>query len=154
MSVNKVSLIGRLGKDPEVRAMENGRKVARFPVATDDSYKDREGNKVERTDWHNVVFWGPQAEICERFLNKGKLVYIEGKLKTRSYEQDGVTKYATEVLGVQMTMLGSRNDDGGQNGGQMGGGMAAAPAQTTAATAATPVSNAAPAMEDVDDLPF
>ena len=149
MSVNKVILIGRLGKDPEIRAMENGRKVARFPVATDDSYKDREGNKVERTDWHNVVFWGPQAEICERFLNKGKLVYIEGKLKTRSYEQDGVTKYTTEVLGVQMTMLGSRSEDGGQ----MGGGMAAAPAQTTAATA-TPVSNAAPAMEDVDDLPF
>jgi len=148
MSVNKVILIGRLGKDPEIRSMESGRKVANFSIATDDSYKDRDGNKVERTDWHNIVFWGPQAEICERFLNKGKLVYVEGKLKTRSYEQDGITKYTTEVLGSQMTMLGSRNDEGGQ----MGGGMPSSkPAQSPASA---PASNASSAMEDVDDLPF
>ena len=143
MSVNKVILVGRLGKDPEVRAMENGRKVANFSLATDDSYKDRDGNKVDRTDWHNIVFWGPQAEIVERFLTKGKLVYVEGKLKTRSYEQDGVTKYITEVLGNQMTMLGSREDMGASNG---------APAPSIKASSATPVNTTA--VEDVDDLPF
>ena len=110
MSVNKVMLIGRLGKDPEVRAMENGKKVANFPLATDDSYKDKEGNRVDRTDWHNIVFWGPQAEIVERFLTKGKLVYIEGKLKTRSFEHEGHARYVTEVLGSQLTMLGSNNN--------------------------------------------
>lgn len=143
MSVNKVILIGRLGKDPEVRSMENGRKVASFSVATDDSYKDRDGNKVERTDWHNVVFWGPQAEIAERFLQKGKLVYVEGKLKTRSYEQDGVTKYTTEVLGNQFTMLGSRQDEGGNSGYSAPAAPASAPQQVEQ-----------PSAQDVDDLPF
>ena len=108
MSVNKVHLVGRTGKDPEVRQLESGKKVASFSLATDDSYKDRDGKKVERTDWHNISFWGPLVEVCEKYLKKGSLIYVEGKLKTRSYEQDGVTKYVTEVLGSQMTMLGGK----------------------------------------------
>lgn len=105
MSVNKVTLLGRLGKDPEVRATQGGTKVANFTVATDDSYKDRDGKKVERTDWHSVVFWGPSAEVIERFGFKGGRVYVEGKLRTRSYESDNGTKYVTEVIGSSLTLI-------------------------------------------------
>lgn len=107
--VNKVILIGNLGKDPEIRAMESGSKVANFSVATTESYKNKNGEKVDQTEWHNVVFWGPVADVIERYLKKGSKVYIEGKLRTRSYEQEGVKKYTTEVWGQNMTMLDSAN---------------------------------------------
>ncbi len=110
--VNKVILVGHLGKDPEVRALDNGTKVARFSVATTESYKDRNtGERVDNTEWHNVTLWRGLAEVAENYLKKGQLVYIEGKLQTRSYEQDGVTKYATDVVGREMTMLGKRGDN-------------------------------------------
>lgn len=109
--VNKVILVGNLGKDPEVRTLENGRKVANFPLATSETYKDRNGERVERTEWHNIVFWGPVADVLERYVRKGSKIYVEGKLRTRSYEQEGVKKYITEVDGQTMTMLDSRNTE-------------------------------------------
>lgn len=109
--VNKVILVGHLGKDPEVRALDNGTKVARFSVATTESYKDKNtGERIDNTEWHNVTLWRGLAEVAENYLKKGQLVYIEGKLQTRSYEQDGVTKYSTDVVGREMTMLGKKGD--------------------------------------------
>lgn len=109
--VNKVILVGNLGKDPEVRTLENGRKVANFPLATSETYKDRNGERVERTEWHNIVFWGPVADVLERYVRKGSKIYVEGKLRTRSYEQEGIKKYITEIDGQTMTMLDSRNSE-------------------------------------------
>jgi single-strand DNA-binding protein len=105
--VNKVILLGFLGKDPETRTLDNGTKVSSFSMATTESYTDKNsGEKVENTEWHKVVLWKGLADICERYLQKGSKVYIEGKLTTRSWEQDGVTKYATEVIGNRLQMLG------------------------------------------------
>lgn len=106
-SVNKVILIGNLGKDPEVRHLENGAVVANFSIATSETYVDRNsGERRENTDWHNIVLWRGLAEVAEKYLRKGQKVYIEGKLKTRSWQdKDGNTRYTTEVLGDQMTML-------------------------------------------------
>ena len=110
-SVNKVILVGNLGKDPEVRHLENGAAVANFSIATSETYKDRKtGEKVSQTEWHNIVAWRGLAEIAERYLKKGHKVYIEGKLKTRSWQdQDGNNKYSTEVITDNLTMLGSAN---------------------------------------------
>lgn len=108
--VNKVILVGRLGKDPEVRNLDNGATVANFSVATSETYKDRTtGEKKEITEWHNVVLWRGLAEVAQRYLHKGDMIYVEGKLRTRSWEKDGVTRYTTEVVGDNMTMLSSRS---------------------------------------------
>ncbi len=106
-SVNKVILIGNLGKDPEVRHLENGASVANFSLATSETYKDRtSGERKTITDWHNIVLWRGLAEIAEKYLKKGSKIYIEGKLRTRSYEdQNGQTRYVTEVVGDELTML-------------------------------------------------
>lgn len=105
-SVNKVILVGRLGKDPEVRNLDSGTTIANFTMATSESYKDKTtGEKKETTEWHNVVLWRGQAEVAAKYLHKGDLVYIEGKLKTRSWEKDGVTRYTTEVVGDVMNIL-------------------------------------------------
>lgn len=117
--VNKVILIGNLGKDPEIRTMESGRKVANFPLATTEVYRDRSGERVETTEWHNIVLWGPSAEVAEKYLRKGMQVFIEGKLRTRSYEdKEGAKKYITEIQGQTLTMLGGKQQGGeGGNGG-------------------------------------
>lgn len=114
-SVNKVILIGNLGKDPEVRHLENGSSVANFPLATSESYKDRTtGERKTITDWHNIVLWRGLAEIAERYLRKGSKVYVEGKLRTRSYEdQTGQTRYITEVVGDELTMLDRAPENSG-----------------------------------------
>jgi single-strand DNA-binding protein len=106
-SVNKVILVGNLGKDPEVRYLENGVSVARFPIATSETFTDKNsGEKREITDWHNIVLWRGLAKIAESYLKKGMKVYIEGKLKTRSWQDDNQqTKYATEIIADQMIML-------------------------------------------------
>ncbi|MCF6180039.1 MAG: single-stranded DNA-binding protein [Geopsychrobacter sp.] len=121
MSVNKVILVGNLGKDPELRYTPSGAAVATFSLATTERYKDRDGNRQEKTEWHNIVVWRQLAEICGKFLHKGKQVYIEGKIQTRSYDdRDGNKRYMTEIVADQMQMLGSKNDDqgGGYGGGQ------------------------------------
>lgn len=111
--VNKVILVGRLGKDPEVRNLDNGATVANFSVATSEQYKDRNtGEKKEITEWHNVVLWRGLAEVAQRYLHKGDMIYVEGKLRTRSWEKDGVTRYTTEVVGDNMTMLSTRSGSG------------------------------------------
>ena len=112
MSVNKVILVGNLGKDPEVRHLEGGTTVASFTLATSESYTDRNtGQRVTQTEWHNVVLWRKTAEIAEKFLRKGRQVYIEGKLRTRSWtDREGHTRYTTEVVGETLQMLGSRPD--------------------------------------------
>jgi single-strand DNA-binding protein len=107
-SINKVILIGNLGKDPEVRHLENGACVANFSIATSENYKDRKtGEKVSQTEWHNIVIWRALAEIAEKYLKKGDKVYIEGKLKTRSWQdQEGKNRYTTEIIADNLTMLG------------------------------------------------
>lgn len=125
MSVNKVILVGNLGKDPELRYTPSGVAVVTFSLATSERYKDREGNRQEKTEWHNIVAWRQLAEICGKFLHKGKQVYIEGKIQTRSYDdRDGNKRYTTEIVADQMQMLGSRDDQGsgGHGGGQSQGG--------------------------------
>jgi single-strand DNA-binding protein len=110
--VNKVILVGHVGKDPEVRYLEGGVAVARLPLATSESYKNKEGQKVEQTEWHNIVLWRGLAEITEKYVRKGKLLYIEGKIRTRSYGDENNKKYFTEIIADSMTMLGGpRVDD-------------------------------------------
>lgn len=105
--VNKVILIGHLGADPEVRYTANGSAVARLRLATTENYVDKSGNRQEITEWHTVTAWGKMAETCGQYLAKGKQVYIEGRLRTTSYEKDGVKRYTTEVVVRDMIMLGS-----------------------------------------------
>ncbi|MEN8225104.1 MAG: single-stranded DNA-binding protein [Bacteroidota bacterium] len=141
--INKVILVGNLGKDPEIRTLESGAKVANFTLATSESYKNREGQKVTTTEWHNIVLWRGLADIAERFLKKGNQVYIEGKIKNRSWDdKDGNKRYITEIMGDNLTMLGGRRD--------MDDGEASAPppAQETTPDAEAEVSN------EKDDLPF
>lgn len=116
-SVNKVILIGHLGADPEVRRLENGATVASFNIATSETYTDRNTNERKTlTEWHRITLWRGLAEIAEKYLRKGSQVYIEGKLKTRSYEdQDKIMRYVTEVVGDNMTLLGGRPTDGSQS---------------------------------------
>lgn len=110
--VNKTIHIGNLGKDPEVRHLDNGGVVANFSIAISEKYKDRNsGETIENTEWVNIVLWKGLAEIAEKYLKKGSQVYIEGKLKTRSWEKDGITRYTTEVVGDKMTMLGGKSDN-------------------------------------------
>lgn len=111
--VNKVILIGNLGKDPEIRYTTGGSAVANFTIATSDSYTDKDGQKQEKTEWHRIVAWGRLAEICGEYLSKGRMVYIEGALRTRSWEdKDGNTRWTTEVVARSMEMLGGRSDQG------------------------------------------
>jgi len=117
MSVNKVILLGNLGKDPEVRSLEGGAKVAKFPLATSESYKDKAGNRIEQTEWHNVVVWRGLADIAERYLRKGSSVYIEGKIRTRSWDdKEGNKKYITEIVADNLTLVGGKRDEQNQGG--------------------------------------
>ncbi|WP_109833208.1 single-stranded DNA-binding protein [Reichenbachiella versicolor] len=142
--VNKVILLGNLGRDPEVRHLENGRAVANFSIATSETYKNKAGERVTNTEWHNVVLWTPLAEIAERFLKKGNQVYIEGKLTSRSYEdKEGITKYITEVVGREMTLVGPKPDSIETGSAPM--------ATPSAAPVATPTVETS---EEIDDLPF
>ena len=109
--VNKVILVGNLGKDPEVKYLDSGVAVANFSLATTESYKNKEGERVSQTEWHNIVLWRGLAEVAEKYLKKGSSVYIEGKIKTRKWDdKDGKTRYNTEILADNMTMLGSKRD--------------------------------------------
>ncbi|MEW5788094.1 MAG: single-stranded DNA-binding protein [Pseudomonadota bacterium] len=117
-SVNKVILIGNLGRDPEMRYMPSGDAMVTLNLATTDTWKDRDGNKQESTEWHRVTFFGKQAEVCGQYLKKGSQIYVEGSLRTRKWQdKEGQDRYTTEIRGDRMQMLGSR-------GGGGGGGMA------------------------------
>ena len=106
-------LIGNLGRDPEIRNLEGGAKVANFPLATTETYKNRNGDRTEHTEWHNIVLWRGLADVAERFLKKGNSIYIEGRLRTRSWDDQatGAKRYITEVIADNMTMLGGRRED-------------------------------------------
>jgi len=120
-SVNKVTLIGTLGRDPEVRYMPNGNAVANLSLATDESYNDRQtGQKVEQTEWHRITVYGKLAEIVQQYLKKGARAYFEGKLRTREWEKDGIKRYSTEIIANDMVMLDGRSN--GDMSGGMGGG--------------------------------
>ena len=120
--VNKVIIVGNLGQDPEIRYMADGTAVANFSVATSETWKDKQtGEKKEKTEWHRIVVWRQLAEICAKYLSKGKQVYLEGKLQTRSWEKDGITRYTTEIVANEVQFLGSR-DEGGGRGRPAGGG--------------------------------
>ena len=107
--VNKVILVGNLGKDPEVRHLEGGVSVAHFTLATNDYYKDKQGTRVERTEWHNISAWRGLADMADKYLKKGQQVYIEGKLRTRQYQdKDQQTRYITEIIADEISMLGGR----------------------------------------------
>ncbi len=143
-SVNKVILVGRLGKDPEMRSTPGGTTVAKFSIATDDRFTDKNGEKQERTEWHNITMFGKLAEICGQYLRKGKLVYVEGSIRTDSWDdkETGQKRYRTEIIGNQMQMLDRKGDD---NGGPAGGAYAGA--QKGGSAAATQV-------EEDDEVPF
>ena len=109
--VNKVIIIGRLGNDPELKSVSSGNSVARLSVATSENWKDKDGQKQERTEWHRVVFWGKQAELAGKYLSKGRQVYIEGRLQTRSWEDpQGQKRYTTEIIGTNLQFLGGTNE--------------------------------------------
>jgi single-strand DNA-binding protein len=107
--MNRVTLIGRLGKDPQVKTFDNGNKVASFSLATSEKYKDKDGNRQEKTEWHNCQVWGSLAGVVESYVKKGDLLALEGKISTRSYTQDNVTKYVTEIVCEKLEMLGGGN---------------------------------------------
>ena len=110
--INKVILIGNLGKDPEVRSLESGTKVASFSLATTESYKNKEGQKVEQTEWHNIVMWRGLAEVAEKYLRKGAQIYLEGKIRTRTWDdKEGNKRYITEIIADTFTMLGSKREE-------------------------------------------
>ena len=127
-SVNKVTLIGTLGRDPEVRYMPNGNAVANLTLATDESYNDRQtGQKVEQTEWHRIVVYGKLAEIVQQYLKKGSKAYFEGRLKTREWEKDGIKRYTTEIIANDMMMLSAPRDGQQQGGYQQPGQMMNSP---------------------------
>ncbi len=144
--VNKVILIGNLGADPEIKVIPNGAKVARLRLATSESYTNKEGERITNTEWHSVNVWRGLADVAEKYLKKGDKVYVEGKLRTRSYEKDGDTRYVTEIEGDNMTMLGSRNEGGGSS----------QPSATSKPSAKPAADLSADSSEDesFDDLPF
>lgn len=124
--INKAIIIGNLGADPELRYTQSETAVCNFSVATTDRYTDKDGERQESTEWHRIVVWGKQAESCEKYLSKGKKVYIEGKIQHRSYEdKEGVTKYVTEIVANNVTFLSPKGEGGGSSdgggGGQSGG---------------------------------
>ena len=143
--VNKVILLGNLGKDPDVTTLESGVKVARFPLATNEYYKGKDGNPVEQTEWHQVVLWRNRAELAEKYLSKGRMVYVEGRLKTRQWtDQEGNQRYTTEIVGDVINFVGS--DPGGSGSGKTGGSRDEGEADTS------PQGESDPPEED--DLPF
>ena len=151
MSVNKVILVGRLGRDPETRFTGGGQAVANFTLATDSTYKDRSGERQKKTEWHRIVVWSKLAEICQQYLKKGSLIYIEGRLQTREWEdKSGQKRSTTEIVASEMRMLGGRSE-----GAAAGAGAGAAASHSTDADV-MPADDAAghePNISD-EDIPF
>ena len=145
MSVNKAILIGRLGRDPEVRHMPNGEAVCNFSIATSETWKDQSGQKQERTEWHNITLYRRMAEVAGQYLKKGSLVYIEGRIQSRKYtDKNGIERTAYEIIGSEMKMLGGGNDSGQQNAQHT---PPAPPRRQAPAAPAQPV-------DDIDEIPF
>ena len=147
MSVNKVILVGNVGKDPEVRHLDSGVAVANFPLATSESYTAKNGERVTTTEWHNIVLWRGLADVAEKYVTKGRQLYIEGRIRTRSYDdKDGNKRYITEIYGDVMQMLGTKDSGQGSESG----------VSTEASKTSTPEVNEPEidTPEGDDDLPF
>ena len=159
-SVNKVILVGNLGRDPEMRYLPSGEAVANLAIATTDKYKDKTGQMVEQTEWHRVSFFGRTAEVCGQYLKKGSQVYVEGSIRTRKYtDKEGIEKYATEIRGDRMQMLGGRSgggmadmDDGSFNQAAPASAPRSQPRSSAPAAAPRPASSGFDDMDD--DIPF
>ncbi|HET9994237.1 MAG TPA: single-stranded DNA-binding protein [Candidatus Acidoferrum sp.] len=161
MSVNKVILVGRLGRDPETRYTGGGQAVANFSVATDESYKDKNGERQKRTEWHKIVVWGKQAEIAQQYLKKGSLIFIEGRIQSREWQdKEGQKRTSFEIVANNFRMLGGRAEGAAAAGGGMGGGASrggddmeshAAPADDAYAGGGAP--SGGPEISD-EDIPF
>lgn len=138
--INKVILVGHVGKDPEVRYLEGGVAVAKLSLATTETYKNKEGNKVDHTEWHNVVLWRGLAEIVEKYVKKGNLIYVEGKIKYRTFGEGDAKKYYTDIVADKMEMLGGKRDEN----------------STSMRIESKPIESPMPveAAEPADDLPF
>lgn len=152
--VNKAILVGNLGRDPELRQTPNGQAVVNFTLATSESWTDKSGERQERTEWHRIVVWGRQAEMCNQYLSKGRTVYVEGRIQTREWEdKDGNKRYTTEINASNVTFIGPRTDGGGAggggyasgSGGYAGGGDGAGPRNDAPADPGPPMD---------DDIPF
>lgn len=174
MSLNKVILIGRLGRDPEVRYMPNGEAVCNFSVATSETWNDRNGQRVERTEWHNITMYRKLAEIAGQYLKKGGLVYLEGRIQSRKYQgKDGIERTAYDIVANEMKMLGGRNENSGGAPYEEGYGQSqeayqrpaqqnrqpapdapSHPQETPAAPRRQPAPAAAPVEDIDDDIPF
>ncbi|MEA1887909.1 MAG: single-stranded DNA-binding protein [Bacteroidota bacterium] len=164
MSVNKVILVGNVGKDPEVRYIDTNVAVARFPFATSETYRNRDGERITTTEWHNVVLWRGLAEVAEKFVKKGSQLFIEGKIRTRSYDdREGNKRYITEIIADNMQMLGRRPDSqstGSENKGNSyneSSGRSTSEDTDSASQAENPfdTGNDSPDVSDEpDDLPF
>ncbi|EEZ74944.1 single-stranded DNA-binding protein [Neisseria lactamica] len=174
MSLNKVILIGRLGRDPEVRYMPNGEAVCNFSVATSETWNDRNGQRVERTEWHNITMYRKLAEIAGQYLKKGGLVYLEGRIQSRKYQgKDGIERTAYDIVANEMKMLGGRNENSGGAPYEEGYGQSqeayqrpaqqnrqpapdapSHPQEAPAAPRRQPAPAAAPVEDIDDDIPF
>lgn len=155
-SVNKVILVGNLGKDPEVRYINENVPVATFSLATTERFKDKSGQMQEATEWHNIVAWRGLAEVAEKFLRKGKQIYVEGKIRSRSYDdKDGNKRYITEIVADVIQMLGRKDGDDSSDYGDSGGGhQGRSYSGNTGGSRPEPASSPASAQVDDDDLPF
>jgi len=152
-SVNKVILVGNLGADPELKYTPSNRPLCNLSVATNEVFKDKGGQRQERTEWHRVTVWGEQAENCSKYLAKGRMVYIEGRLQTRSWEDktDGKKRYSTEIVADRVTFLGGGAAEGG--GARRGGRPWGEEGASSSSNAAEPEGHGAPPPSD-DDIPF
>ncbi|MDR6563933.1 MULTISPECIES: single-stranded DNA-binding protein [unclassified Arcicella] len=152
--VNKVILLGRLGADPEVRSLPSGSKVTTFSIATSEAYNNRDGQRVEQTEWHRIELWDNLANIAEQYLHKGDSVYVEGKIRTEEYtDKDNIVRKTTKIRGTSMTLVGGRSSEGGSESAQ------AVPAQQSRPApertpAPTPEFSSNTGSDDSDDLPF
>ena len=152
-SVNKVILLGNLGRDPEVRYLPSGEAVANVSIATTSKYKNKSGELVEETEWHRVSFFGKLADVVAQYTKKGKPIYIEGRIKTRKYtDKDGIEKYSTDIIASEMQLLGGRENDDNQNGYQ---GSSAPRSSQPAPARQAPAPRPASGFDDFDgDVPF
>ena len=152
MAKNKVILVGNVGKDPEVHYIESNVAVARFPFATSETYRSKDGEKITNTEWHNIVFWRGLAEIADKYVKKGSQLYIEGKIRTRSYDdREGNKRYITEIVGDNMQLLGKRSDTVSQEGNNFSKSSKATTSEKPDNIPDEPVNQGT---DEPDDLPF
>jgi len=154
MSVNKVILVGRLGRDPETRYTGGGQAVANFSVATDETYKDKNGERQKRTEWHKIVVWGKQAEIAQQYLKKGSLIFIEGRIQSREWQdKEGQKRTSFEIVATNFRMLGGRSDSAAGAAGSFGGGARSEEHEQSGGGEDLGAGGSGPEISD-EDIPF